>query len=96
MTINIIKNENDVTIKLVGRLDTNTSPALDKCINEEVKGVTNLTIDLGDVEYVSSAGLRVLLSTQKKFDKGLKIKNVQESVMEVFEITGFCDILNIE
>ena len=96
MNIDVIKNENDITIKLVGRLDTNTSPALDKCINEEVKGVMNLTVDLGGVEYVSSAGLRVLLSAQKKFNNGLKIKNVQESVMEVFDITGFCDILNIE
>ena len=96
MNIDVIKNENEVTLKLAGRLDANTAPALDKCVNEEVNGATNLTVDLSLVEYVSSAGLRVLLSAQKKFGDGLKIKGVQESVMQVFEITGFCDILNIE
>jgi len=96
----VIKNveNNKMVITLVGRLDTNTAPQLES----EVKGldanITNLVYDFKDLEYVSSAGLRVLLLTQKMFaNRGeFKIVNVSDAVMEVFEITGFDDILTIE
>lgn len=98
MTIEIIRNAEEVTIELVGRLDTTTAPSLDKTINEDIKEVKDLILDLKGLEYISSAGLRVLLSAQKKMQKigSMKVKNVCEEVMEVFEMTGFADILVIE
>ena len=98
MTLNIKKNENEATIEIIGRLDTVTAPSLDKMINEELSGVTNLTLDMNALDYISSAGLRVLLSTQKKMQKigAMKLVGVCDSVMEVFEMTGFADILTIE
>ena len=98
MTIEIKKNESTTTIELVGRLDTITAPALEKTINESVGNTENLILDFAGIEYISSAGLRVLLGAQKKMQKiGLmKVVNVCESVMEVFEMTGFADILAIE
>ena len=98
MTIEIKKNESTTTIELVGRLDTITAPALEKTINESVGITENLILDFAGIEYISSAGLRVLLGAQKKMQKlGLmKVVNVCESVMEVFEMTGFADILVIE
>ena len=98
MTIEIIRNAEEATIEVAGRLDTTTAPTLDKTINEDVKDVKNLTLDLKELEYISSAGLRVLLSAQKKMQKigSMKVKNVCEEVMEVFEMTGFADILVIE
>ena len=98
MMIEIKKNGEDATIEIVGRLDTTTAPSLDKTINEDVCDVKNLILDLKALEYISSAGLRVLLSAQKKMQKvgSMKVINVVESVMEVFEITGFADILTIE
>lgn len=97
MTIDIAKNAYETTIRLAGRLDTITAPALDKTINEDIKGTKNLVIDLKDIEYVSSAGLRVILAAQKKMDKvgAMKVTNVCQEVMEVFELTGFTDILVI-
>jgi anti-sigma B factor antagonist len=97
MTIDIIKNAYETTIRLAGRLDTITAPDLDKTINEDIKGTKNLVIDLKDIEYVSSAGLRVILAAQKKMDKvgAMKVTNVCQEVMEVFELTGFTDILVI-
>ena len=97
MTIDIIKNAYETTIRLAGRLDTITAPDLDKTINEDIKGTKNLVIDLKDIEYVSSAGLRVILAAQKKMDKvgAMKVTNVCQEVMEVFEVTGFTDILVI-
>jgi anti-sigma B factor antagonist len=85
-------------IELVGRLDTTTAPALDKTINEDVGDTKALVLDFKELEYISSAGLRVLLSAQKKLQKigYMKVKNVREEVMEVFEMTGFADILTIE
>ena len=98
MTIEIIKNGEEATIEVAGRLDTTTAPSLDKTINEDIKEVKELTLDLKGLEYISSAGLRVLLSAQKKMQKigSMKVKNVCEEVMEVFEMTGFADILVIE
>ena len=98
MTIEIKKNENETIIEIVGRLDTITAPALDKTINEDIGDAKNLVLDVKGMEYISSAGLRVLLSAQKKMQKigSMKVINVCEEVMEVFEMTGFADILVIE
>jgi anti-sigma B factor antagonist len=98
MTIEIKRNAEETTIKLVGRLDTITVPALDKTINEDIADVKNLVLDLKELEYISSAGLRVLLSAQKKYGKlgYLKVTNVCEEILSVFEMTGFADILTIE
>ena len=98
MTIEIKKNAEETVIELVGRLDTTTAPALDKTIGNDIEGTKNLVLDFKRLEYISSAGLRVLLSTQKKMQKlgYMKVRNVCEEVMEVFEMTGFADILTIE
>ena len=98
MTIEIKKTEEQTTIEIVGRLDTITAPALDKAITEDLGDTKNLVLDIKGMEYISSAGLRVLLSAQKKMQKigSMKVKNVCEEVMEVFEMTGFADILTIE
>ena len=98
MTIQIKRNADVTTIELVGRLDTTTAPALDKTVNEDIADAKNLVLNLKGLEYISSAGLRVLLSAQKKMQKigSMKVKNVCEEVMEVFEMTGFADILTIE
>ena len=98
MTIEIKRNAEETKIELVGRLDTTTAPALDKTINEDIGDTTNRVLDLAGLEYISSAGLRVLLSAQKRLQKigSMKVVNVREAVMEVFEMTGFADILVIE
>ena len=98
MTIEIKRNTNETVIELTGRLDTTTAPALDKTVNEDIRDAKNLLLDLGGLEYVSSAGLRVILGAQKRMQKvgTMKLKNVCEAVMEVFEMTGFADILVIE
>ena len=98
MTIEIKKNNNETIIEIVGRLDTITAPALDKTINEDIGDTKNLVLDVKGMEYISSAGLRVLLGAQKKMQKigSMKVTGVCEEVMEVFEMTGFADILVIE
>ena len=98
MTLEIMKNADEAAIEVAGRLDTTTAPMLDKMINENMSDVKHLTLDLKGLEYISSAGLRVLLNAQKKMQKigSMKVKNVAEPVMEVFEMTGFADILVIE
>lgn len=98
MTITKNKNDNFLTLKLEGRLDTTTAPQLENELSENLNGVTELTIDFAELSYISSAGLRVLLATQKRMNKqgSMKLVNVNEIVMEVFEITGFVDILTIE
>ena len=98
MTIEIKKQANETTLEVVGRLDTITAPALEKTISENIGDAVSLILDLKGLEYISSAGLRVLLSTQKKMRKigSMKLTNVCEDVMEVFEMTGFADILTIE
>ena len=98
MTMEIKKNAEVTIIEIVGRLDTTTAPALEKAINEDIGDAKNLVLDLKAVQYISSAGLRVLLGAQKKMQKIgiMKVVNVCEAVMEVFEMTGFADILVIE
>ena len=98
MTIEIKRNAEETIIELVGRLDTTTAPALDKTICSDIEGAKKLVIDFKSLEYISSAGLRVLLGAQKKMQKvgTMKLVNVCEEVMEVFEMTGFSDILTIE
>ena len=98
MTIEIKKNAAETIIEIVGRLDTITAPALDKAIQEDIGDTKNLVLDMKALEYISSAGLRVLLGAQKKMQKigSMKLVNVCEEVMEVFEMTGFADILVIE
>ena len=98
MTIEIKKNAAETIIEIVGRLDTTTAPALDKAINEDIGDTKNLVLDVKAMEYISSAGLRVLLGAQKKMQKigSMKVVNVCEEFMEVFEMTGFADILVIE
>ena len=98
MTIEIKKNESETIIQITGRLDTITAPTLDKTIQEEIGDTKNLVLDVKGMEYISSAGLRVLLAAQKKMQKigSMKVINVCEEVMEVFEMTGFADILVIE
>ena len=98
MTIEIKRQADATVIELVGRLDTNTAPALEKTISEDIGDAKNLVLDVKGLEYISSAGLRVLLSAQKKFQKvgSMKLIHVCEAVMEVCEITGFADILTIE
>ena len=98
MTIEIKKNAEATIIEVAGRLDTMTASSLDKAINEDIGEVKNLVLDLKNLEYISSAGLRVLLGAQKKMQKigSMKVINVCEEVMEVFEMTGFADILVIE
>ena len=98
MNIEMKRNAEETTIEIAGRLDTTTAPVLDKTINEDIEGTKDLILDLNGLEYISSAGLRVLLSAQKKMQKigSMKVVNVCENVMEVFEMTGFADILVIE
>ena len=98
MTIEIKRNAEETIIELAGRLDTTTAPALDKTINNDIEDTQNLVLDFKSLEYISSAGLRVLLGAQKKMQKqgSMKVTNVCEDVMEVFEMTGFADILTIE
>ena len=98
MTIEIKKNAAETIIEIAGRLDTTTAPVLDKTINEDIGDTKNLVLDLKGLEYISSAGLRVLLGAQKKMQRigSMKVTNVCEAVMEVFEMTGFADILMIE
>ena len=98
MNIQTKKDNAALTIVVEGRLDTSTAPQLEECIKNSLEGITNLSLDLSSLDYISSAGLRVLLSAQKQMmAKGeMKITGANETVMEIFEITGFSDILTIE
>ena len=98
MIINQTKENDSLTIALEGRLDTTTSPELESVIKSTLDNVTLLVIDLSKLEYISSAGLRVLLSAQKIMNKQgeMKVQNVTDPIMEIFEVTGFSDILTIE
>ena len=97
--MNIRKNLDGTTLTLTleGRLDTATSPQLEAELKRSIDGISCLALDLRRVEYISSAGLRVLLSAQKVMNRQgeMIVRNVGESIMEVFEITGFTDILTI-
>lgn len=98
MTININKKADEVIIEIAGRLDTVTAPSLDKIITDDIDASAKLVLDFAKLEYISSAGLRVLLGAQKKMQKlgSMKIVGVCDEVMDVFEMTGFSDILTIE
>ena len=98
MTIEIKKTGADAIIELCGRLDTTTAPALEATIDGCIAGVQELILECDALEYVSSAGLRVLLKAQKQMNNqgSMKLTGVNETIMEVFEITGFADILTIE
>ncbi len=91
------KDGNNMSVKVQGRLDTTTAPQLEAELSN-LEGVEELALDFSELEYISSAGLRVLLATQKKMAKQgrMVIRSVNDTVMEVFEITGFADILTIE
>ncbi len=98
MEIKTTRNDKELTVALIGRLDTLTAPDLEDKLDEELDGAERLIFDLGELEYISSAGLRVLLGAYKMMDEmgGMLIRNVTEPVMEVFEVTGFSDVLDIE
>lgn len=98
MNINIEKENGTTIIKIEGRLDTTTAPELEKAINDEGDALKNLVLDFKGVDYISSAGLRVLLTAQKKMNvQGhMELVSVSEAVMDIFEMTGFADILEIK
>ena len=98
MNINIEKENGITVMKIEGRLDTTTAPELEKAINNEGEALKNLVLDFKGVDYISSAGLRVLLTAQKKMNvQGqMELNNVSEAVMDIFEMTGFADILVIK
>ena len=98
MNIDIKRNTEETTLAIDGRLDTTTAPSLEKIINEDIEGTKDLILDMSGLEYISSAGLRVLLGAQKKMQKigSMTLKHVSENVMDVLEMTGFADILTIE
>lgn len=98
MTIVKNKVDTDLTLKVEGRLDTTTAPELEAVVKAELDGIKNLTMDLVSLEYISSAGLRVLLAAQKIMSKqgAMVVKNANDDVKEIFEVTGFTDILTIE
>jgi len=98
MNIDKISEEDKLIIKLEGRLDTNTAPVLEEELNKDLPEVKTLILDFKELKYISSAGLRLILATQKTMSKqgDMIIRNVNDFVMEVFETTGFIDVLNIE
>ena len=98
--MNILKEQNGsrLTIRLEGRLDTTTAPQLEQVLSESLPGITELVFDLEKLVYISSAGLRILLVARKTMSKQgeMIIRNVTNDVMEIFDITGFSDILTIQ
>ena len=98
MTIDKMIEEKKLTITLTGRLDTTTAPQLETELKQNISGVEALILDFSGLEYLSSAGLRVLLSAQKAMNRqgSMTVKNVNEIIMEIFEVTGFVDLLTIE
>ena len=96
MKIDFTKENGNLNVTLDGRLDTTTAPELESFLNQNYDGANALVIDCEKLAYISSAGLRVLLAAQKKTKGSMKLVNVCELVMEVFEMTGFADILVIE
>ena len=98
MTIQKNLNGSTLTVALEGRLDTTTAPQLEAELKESMDGITELNLDFEKLEYLSSAGLRVLLAAQKVMNKqgSMVIRHVNETIHEVFEVTGFIDILTIE
>ena len=98
LNIKTAQDAEKLSVALEGRLDTVTAPELEKCFKEALPGVTELVMDFEKLDYISSAGLRVLLSAQKTMNRqgSMKLCHVSESIMEILEVTGFSDILTIE
>lgn len=98
MKVSTVKENDKLTIAVEGRVDTTTAPELEKAILESIDGITELVLDLKEMSYISSAGLRVLLKAEKamKSQGKMKLINVSRDVMEILEMTGFSDILTIE
>ena len=98
MEIAVNKNGTELTITPVGRIDTATAPEVQAVVDKNIGGVTKLTFDLKDLQYLSSAGLRVLMSTQKIMNKQGKMKliNVIDDVLDIFDMTGLTDVFDIE
>lgn len=98
MNINKIANGTSMIFEIEGRLDTTTAPQFEREVEASLEGITELTLDFAKLAYISSAGLRVILGAEKVMSEQGKMKlvNVNESIMEVFDITGFIDILTIE
>ena len=97
MNITKDRNENKLIVAVEGKIDTITAPEFEEFLRDNIDGVTELTIDLASLDYISSAGLRVLLLTQKRMNTQgtMEVINVNETVSEIFEVTGFSDILTI-
>ena len=98
MTIDKVQNGTELTVRVSGRLDTTTAPQLEEDLKASFDGVETLVMDLSDLEYISSAGLRVLLSAQKVMNRQgtMTVTGVNDTIMEIFEVTGFSDILTIK
>ena len=98
MTIEKIAEGNQLTMVLGGRLDTTTAPMLETELKQNISGVEELVLDFAELEYLSSAGLRVLLAAQKVMNRqgSMLVRNVNETIMEIFEVTGFADVLTIQ
>ena len=96
MKINFTKTNGEMTVSVVGRLDTVTAPELEKFLSENYDGVTALIFNCEDLEYISSAGLRILLTAHKRMKGAMKLVRVCELVKEVLEMTGFADVWGIE
>lgn len=98
MTIEKVMNDKELTVLLTGRLDTITAPNLEAELKDNISGVEKLVFDFAALEYLSSAGLRVLLSAQKAMNKQgqMIVRNVNDTIAEIFEVTGFVDILTVE
>ena len=98
MTIEKKLNASELNIALTGRLDTNTAPRLEEELKASLDGVEHLVLDFAALDYLSSAGLRVLLAAQKQMNKqgDMVVRNINETIAEIFDVTGFVDILTIE
>lgn len=98
MTVNKSFEGTKLVASVEGRLDTTTAPELSAALDEDIANITELVLDFANLQYISSAGLRVLLSLQKQMSKkgGMVVKNANDDIMEVFDITGFVDVLTIE
>lgn len=98
MKIELSKTDSKLTLSLLGRLDTSSAPELETTLKTSLDGVKELVFDFAGLEYISSAGLRVLLSAQKTMNQqgSMKVNHVNETIMEIFDVTGFSDILTIE
>lgn len=97
MKITKTQNGSNLTLALEGRLDTNTAPELETVLKNSLDGVAELTIDMAALDYLSSAGLRILLGAQKTMNRqgSMNVANVNDTIMEIFEVTGFSDILTV-